>query len=126
MPTTKPLPAPLVTVALIAAGCAFREPNQTMTPEQIRQIERIGIGEWRTTPIAQDVPLVLQALTGPDGGAASRACLAVEKMAGRGLFDAPSAEAALRALLPKLRGPDDNTSEWSARAIGSLASDTPF
>jgi hypothetical protein len=54
------------------------------------------------------------------------ACLAVEKMAPQNLFDAPSAEAALRVLLPKLRSHDDDTSEWSARAVGALASYTPF
>jgi hypothetical protein len=54
-----------------------------MTPGQIERIERIGTGDSRTLPTAADVPLVLLALTEPNSGAASMACLAVEKMAPR-------------------------------------------
>lgn len=124
--TNKLPPTLLVTAALVAGGCESPDSDPTMTPDQIKRITSIGIGDARTPPTAQDVPLVLRALTDPDSGAQNMACLAVEKMAHQNFFDAPSAEAALQALLPKLRSPDGDVSEWSARAVGALAADTPF
>jgi hypothetical protein len=97
-----------------------------MTRGQIERIGRIGYGDYRTPPTVEDVPLVLEALADPSGEGGNRACLAVEKMACQDLFDAPGALAALRALLPMLRSPSHDTSEWSARAIGALARYTPF
>lgn len=94
--------------------------------EQIERIRQLGIGAAGAPPLAEDVALILQALTEPNSGAGDMACLAVEKLAGKGVFDATSAEKAVRAMLPRLRSAQADTSEWSARGIGALASGTRF
>jgi hypothetical protein len=114
-----------VTFALLALADPQVNP-MPLSRDQIERIQKLGYGSADTPPNAADVGVVLQALTDPKSGAGDAACLAVEKLASKNVFDADSAEKAVRALLPRLRSAQADTSEWSARAVGALASSTAF
>jgi hypothetical protein len=100
--------------------------GRRLSAESVARLRNLGSGSYERPSTGADRSLVIAGLDDGDLAVSNEACLAVEKLAAEKAFDAPATTAALRLLIPKLCSPNDDTSEWSTRAVSSLAQDTHF
>jgi hypothetical protein len=92
-----------------------------LSAESKTRLRNLGYGAYERPSTPADRALVIEALEDADVAVGNDACLAVEKMSAEKAIDAPTMRVALRLLIPKLRSANDDTSEWSSRAVESLA-----
>ena len=98
------------------------ESSGSLSLESVERLKGIATGRSQIEPTREDLPLVMRALQDKDPDISSWACLAVEKMALRGLFQPNEPLALWTELRPKLRSAHAETSDWSVRAVGALVS----
>lgn len=98
------------------------EISSSLSLESVERLRGIATGRSQIEPTREDLPLVMRALQDKDPDISSWACLAVEKMALRGLFQPNEPLALWTELRPKLRSAHAETSDWSVRAVGALVS----
>ncbi|MFO0034826.1 MAG: hypothetical protein ACK55S_06420, partial [Planctomycetota bacterium] len=98
------------------------ESSGSLSLESVERLKGIATGRSQIEPTREDLPLVMRALQDKDPDISRWACLAVEKMALRGLFQPNEPLALWTELRPKLRSAHAETSDWSVRAVGALVS----
>lgn len=92
-----------------------------LSSEEVTRLKNIGTGWYKVKPSTEDVSLVHRALQGDDVTASDMACLAIEKMAKKGLFDETNANKVMPHLISRIISKRDDTSTFSMRAIGAIA-----